>query len=247
MDCLPLCSSLERQQWTLQRLNSSSEELDGSLSPGSTCSSNWSTDSLDDEAFLDYLFSQGLADAIEKPNPTTPEIISKCSPQVSAFCDNYCASVLSDKDLQDFCADCDNMALLENAQEDLVVLGVDLNNLLDNTDTLEDKLSIDINNNKSNQNIPRNTETSSATNTLLAQRNSSNVCASTDRQFFGQQHHQQGMQSAMASHAAVSLLHSNQQRAIAVPSNPRILQGQTPSPGNIKIIQVAMVTSVSCL
>ncbi len=61
-DFLPLWSSLEREQWTLQRLNSSGEEENESSSdelrshsPSSSC---WSSDSLDDELYLEYLFSQ---------------------------------------------------------------------------------------------------------------------------------------------------------------------------------------------
>ncbi|XP_041347610.1 Krueppel-like factor luna [Gigantopelta aegis] len=67
-DFLPLVSSLEREQFTLQRLNSAGEESDSSFedfrshSPASV----WSLDSMDDDFYLEYLFSQGLADAIEK-------------------------------------------------------------------------------------------------------------------------------------------------------------------------------------
>ncbi|KAK6174873.1 hypothetical protein SNE40_013439 [Patella caerulea] len=67
-DFIPLSSSLEREQYTLQRLNSSGEESDASyddlrsISP----SSMWSLDSLEDEIFLEYLFSQGVVeDAIQ--------------------------------------------------------------------------------------------------------------------------------------------------------------------------------------
>lgn len=66
-DFLPLVSSLEREQYTLQRLNSAGEESDSSIEDGfrsHSPSSIWSLDSLDDELYLDYLFSQGLADCM---------------------------------------------------------------------------------------------------------------------------------------------------------------------------------------
>ena len=94
---LPLCASLEREQWTLQRLNSSGEEESDSsademrsYSPSSSC---WSTDSHDDELYLEYLFSQGLADSIEKPSPMSSQIINKTSLQITQFCDSYCAAM----------------------------------------------------------------------------------------------------------------------------------------------------------
>ena len=59
-------SSLERESWTLQRLNSAGEETDSSSSHSddvlSWASSN-SPDPKEDDLFLDYLFSQGLADS----------------------------------------------------------------------------------------------------------------------------------------------------------------------------------------
>ena len=59
---LPLCSSLEREQFTLQRLNSDGEEVEEyrNLSPAASA---WNLDSMDDEMYLEYLFSQGLADS----------------------------------------------------------------------------------------------------------------------------------------------------------------------------------------
>ena len=94
---LPLCASLEREQWTLQRLNSSGEEESDSsademrsYSPSSSC---WSTDSHDDELYLEYLFSQGLADSIEKPSPVSSQIVNKTHPQITQFCDSYCAAM----------------------------------------------------------------------------------------------------------------------------------------------------------
>lgn len=95
---LPLCASLEREQWTLQRLNSSGEEesdssADEMRSHSPSSSSCWSTDSNDDELYLEYLFSQGLADSIEKPSPVSSQIVKKTSPQITQFCDSYCAAM----------------------------------------------------------------------------------------------------------------------------------------------------------
>jgi hypothetical protein len=44
-DVIPLSSSIEREQWTLQRLNSSGEESDST--DGSSPASCWSTESND--------------------------------------------------------------------------------------------------------------------------------------------------------------------------------------------------------
>nr|QOS14465.1 Krueppel-like factor 15 [Doryteuthis pealeii] len=68
---MPLCSSLEREQYTLQRLNSCCrDECDpGSLGADLRCVSPldtaWSRDGLGDDVYLEYLFSQGLADTID--------------------------------------------------------------------------------------------------------------------------------------------------------------------------------------
>jgi krueppel-like factor 15 len=124
-DFIPLSSSIEMEQWTLQRLNSSGEEsdsTDGSSSPASC----WSTEIIDDELYLEYLFSQGLADSIEKPNPVSNEIVTISSPQVSAFCDSYCANVFSDKHSSHFTTVED----VFHSNNDLVVLGIGLKNLM---------------------------------------------------------------------------------------------------------------------
>ncbi|XP_077979400.1 uncharacterized protein LOC144434751 [Glandiceps talaboti] len=80
VDVYRTSSSLQREMWTLQRLNSlgddndcsslSSDEL-RSCSPRTSASSSPSSSisvSDSDDVFLDYLFSQGLADSIEKTN-----------------------------------------------------------------------------------------------------------------------------------------------------------------------------------
>jgi hypothetical protein len=75
-DFMPLWSSLEREQYTLQKLNSSGDENDvGSDGQRSSSpSSVWSMDSMDDEMYLEYLFSQGLADSLEKTISEIPTI-----------------------------------------------------------------------------------------------------------------------------------------------------------------------------
>lgn len=145
-DFLPLCSSLEREQFTLQRLNSSGEEAevtyDGCRS-SSPSSSVWSLDSMDDEVYLEYLFSQGLADSIEKPDPVSPEIVTKCSPKVSSFCDSYCsqffnidqslspASSCGDRSGRDDVFE-EESSSPESPDTEFVVLGVGLESLMHN-------------------------------------------------------------------------------------------------------------------
>jgi len=83
-DFMPLSSSLEREQWTLQRLNSSGEEeSDGSSDEirSHSPSSCWSTDSGDDELLLEYLFSQGMADYMDKSQTSS---VSSYSPSSSS-------------------------------------------------------------------------------------------------------------------------------------------------------------------
>lgn len=58
-DVLPLISGLEKAQWTLQRLNSSGEESEGSCGSGSP-NSCWSGDG--GNFYSEYLFSQVLVD-----------------------------------------------------------------------------------------------------------------------------------------------------------------------------------------
>ena len=67
-------SSLERESWTLQRLNSAGEEdTDSSCSYSSDDVLSWASSNSptpnEDDLFLDYLFSQGLADTF---NPGPP-------------------------------------------------------------------------------------------------------------------------------------------------------------------------------
>ncbi|XP_019625558.1 PREDICTED: Krueppel-like factor 15 [Branchiostoma belcheri] len=75
VDYLRTNSSLEREQWTLQRLNSFEDVSDSSSSTSSVSSdrgsppgsgSDLSPSSEDGDVFLDYLFSQGLADAMDR-------------------------------------------------------------------------------------------------------------------------------------------------------------------------------------
>ena len=140
-DFLPLCSSLEREQYTLQRLNSAGEEHDfcledfRNLSPSTSV---WDLDSMDDEMYLEYLFSQGLADSIEKPNNVNPVFVNKNNEKVTSFCDSYCSSLLNDLPKENlssgnFGSDCDsdsNSDVFPTENQDFVVLGVGLQNLM---------------------------------------------------------------------------------------------------------------------
>ncbi len=102
-DFLPLCASIEREQWTLQRLNSSGEESDSSAddarSHSPSSSSCWSNDSHDDELYLEYLFSQGLADSIEKPSTGGGPVVNKPNQQITEFCDSYCTAMFGSDDM----------------------------------------------------------------------------------------------------------------------------------------------------
>ena len=134
-DFLPLCSSLEREQYTLQRLNSAGEEIDihmedfRNLSPSSSV---WNLDSMDDEMYLEYLFSQGLADSIEKPSSVSPVFVNKNNEKVTSFCDSYCSNMLSDLPSSDSLSDSDSDAgdVFTVPNDDFVVLGVGLQNLM---------------------------------------------------------------------------------------------------------------------
>lgn len=139
-DFLPLCSSLEREQYTLQRLNSAGEEPDvtmedfRNLSPSS---SFWDLDSMDDEMYLEYLFSQGLADSIEKPSNVSPVFVNKNSEKVTSFCDSYCNNLLADLPKENLStgigSDCDsdsNSDVFPSENQDFVVLGVGLQTLM---------------------------------------------------------------------------------------------------------------------
>lgn len=139
-DFLPLCSSLEREQFTLQRLNSDGVEAnirdddDQSLSPSSSV---WSLDSMDDEMYLEYLFSQGLADSIEKTNAVSPVFVNKNDEKVTSFCDFYCSNMFADlpkENLSDSAADSDTDScdVFMDQEKDFVVLGVGLQNLMHN-------------------------------------------------------------------------------------------------------------------
>lgn len=136
-DFMPLLSSLEREKYTLQRLNSSSDEIDtGSDGQRSSSpSSNWSTDSMDDEMYLEYLFSQGLADSLEKTISEMPSIT--CGDQVSF--NNF---HIRQEEIRDFEHNAKAHSLasddvfgspeISSSEKDFVVLGVGLQNLMHN-------------------------------------------------------------------------------------------------------------------
>lgn len=62
---MPLCSNLERSNWTLQKLNSSSDD-DSNHSHEGHSWNDWDQASIQDaDVYLDYLFSQGLVDGLD--------------------------------------------------------------------------------------------------------------------------------------------------------------------------------------
>lgn len=87
---LPLCSSLERESCTLQKLNSSDESgsdySDDVWGPGSNSSPTWSVSSSDD-VYADYLSTQGLADTAGKPADvqSVPELTVMDVDQVTSY------------------------------------------------------------------------------------------------------------------------------------------------------------------
>ncbi|OWF55602.1 transcription factor Sp9-like [Mizuhopecten yessoensis] len=159
-DFLPLWSSLEREQYTLQRLNSAGEETDGSHGDqrSSSPSSVWSLESMDDEMYLEYLFSQGLADSMDKTGHMSPEIaefdiasvptspantinISASAKLPIVHCDSFVsasASMCIDSAGSDTSEDssCDDVfasfpnTCNDNSEKEFVVLGVGLQNLM---------------------------------------------------------------------------------------------------------------------
>lgn len=95
-DFMPLSASLEREQWTLQRLNSSGEESEvsdktgGSISPAQSA---WSADSIDDDFFLDFLMVQsGLG---ENDPMTSNQCGQKYNADQMAQFTEFCDSLLS--------------------------------------------------------------------------------------------------------------------------------------------------------
>ncbi|XP_067683168.1 Krueppel-like factor 5 [Haliotis asinina] len=149
-DFLPLVSSLEREQFTLQRLNSAGEESDASslddLRSHSPSSSVWSLESLDDDVYLDYLFSQGLVDAVEKngvstpkpsPESQAPPVIHQPITPVPVVCDssvnsvNYCTQKPIAPPPRE-AEPAEETFAVPTGSNDFVVLGVGLQNLMHN-------------------------------------------------------------------------------------------------------------------
>lgn len=138
-DFMPLWSSLEREQYTLQRLNSSGDEIDiGSEGQRSSSpSSVWSTDSMDDEMYLEYLFSQGLADSLEKTIAVMPTISCEDHSHLNNFhikendSSEADISVVEQKVTDDVFGTNETNETVNN-EKDFVVLGVGLQNLMHN-------------------------------------------------------------------------------------------------------------------
>ena len=104
--------------------------------------SSWSStaDSMDDELYLEYLFSAGLADSIEKSSPFENDTVRNTPSQMTDFCDLYIETFFGDKSAEMLDAtlidDIDCGDLLDGAVEnegkcDLVVLGVGLQHLME--------------------------------------------------------------------------------------------------------------------
>ena len=119
-DVLPLISGLEKSQWTLQRLNSSGEESEGSCGSGSP-NSCWSGDGGD--LYSEYLFSQVLVDfnddasAVRYDQSTGSDVDA-----IAAF-----GSSDGDEATEGFVGDEGGLA----GDCDFVVLGVGLNHLME--------------------------------------------------------------------------------------------------------------------
>ena len=135
-DFMPLWSSLEREQYTLQRLNSSGDEIDiGSDGQRSSSpSSVWSTDSMDDEMYLEYLFSQGLADSLEKTIVEMPEISCEDHSTTKNFKIQQNDSVSLEQNSLEYSLVDDVFGNSDTvtSEKDFVVLGVGLQNLMHN-------------------------------------------------------------------------------------------------------------------
>ena len=94
---------------------------------------------MDDEVYLEYLFSQGLADNLDKPDPVSPEIVNTSSEKINSFCDSYCNSIDFDTDsksnssiesLTDDVFMSSSTSSVVNCDKELVVLGVGLQSLM---------------------------------------------------------------------------------------------------------------------
>lgn len=159
LDFLPLSSSLEREQWTLQRLNSSGEESEGSgddSRPGCCSSPAWSSSSSsdglpDDDLLMEYMFSQGLADSIDQACPSATHSLpyhAYDSPDSATLADLALAfteegakppAALADDALENYSDlledtlfNCDDDELFDSSKDsDLVVLGVGLKHLME--------------------------------------------------------------------------------------------------------------------
>ena len=120
MEDLFQISGLEHDQLTLQRLNSSGEESEGSDFGSLSPASSWSMDSLDDDVLVNYLFSQGLGDGLVKS-----EEEDDFAKSTREGFNEFCASLLSMESSE-------TGGELDELKHDdpMVVLGVGLNHLM---------------------------------------------------------------------------------------------------------------------
>ena len=193
-EVLPLISGLEKAQWTLQRLNSSGEESDGSCGSGSgSPNSCWSRDGGD--LYSEYLFSQVLVDFNDD--------------SVAAKYDEHTtigATAIGDFDSKNLGETTDVLISTEcdgvGAECDFVVLGVGLNHLMEPHQCTCDVTSS--HNCAKSENVALSFSVSSTQNQrqqLLQQQNKQD-----NRQHQQEQEHsQQGFQSAgsMCSNSSV--------------------------------------------
>lgn len=135
---VPLCSSMERESWTLQKLNSSDDDSSDVSVEGISCDS-WSLDNLEVDAYLDYLFPPSPGDrnakSIEEyllPDDPDPNITCNWLPTPDVQSGNWSNNIYQDGTSDCWIMPCGNLepiATPNTSEQDMVVLGVDLNSL----------------------------------------------------------------------------------------------------------------------
>lgn len=128
---LPSCSSLERESFTLQKLNSTEEccssDIDGLWDAGPWSPTMSACDSPSDNVYMDYLFSQGIADTLvneENDPPYTPPAQNCYAPTQEGCSQELLLTATMDSLTSESSDDSS-----ESSNSDLVILGVDLSHL----------------------------------------------------------------------------------------------------------------------
>ncbi|XP_067129634.1 Krueppel-like factor 6 isoform X2 [Centruroides vittatus] len=140
-DFLPLCSSMERESWTLQKLNSSDDDSSDISAEGISCDS-WSLDNLEVDAYLDYLFPPSPGDRILDRNlkiiedylfPDESDQNTSCNwLQQPDLQSNWQNNIYQETTSNCWIMPCGNfepVPTTTTSEQDMVVLGVDLNSL----------------------------------------------------------------------------------------------------------------------